>query len=158
MPTPLLIGSTPTNLSLPAGARGAVVEHDMFDICDRVKASHPRVRINLLETDDKHCYAVMEHGEDGVERLIFKVAELDQRVLDRLDFIMSVPRAERVAAIEKEIAADMAARAEDDKEQLYDKLGGFFYDGLHRHGFTGVPNPRSVTPLGATARRHGRRI
>ncbi len=162
MPTPpslILPGSSvPSNLSVPPGARVAAVESDVLDICARIAEIDPDCRIVVMHAGAKAKFALVQRAADNQEYLVLRADELDQRIVEQLQYIMRWPVKERLARIQKEIDAELAARERDESEALYDQLGGFFYDGLHRYGFTGTPNPRSVTPLGKTARRHGRKI
>lgn len=162
---PLVIAGVPTNIRLPAGSRGTHVDSDMFDISQRLAAIDPALRIDLLEhVDGRAVWAVNEEALDGSIQLIMRVGpgcaidELDGRVVARINWIRRIPAGERARVLERELQAEAAYRAVQERERLYDSIGGTFYDGLHRFGFIQTPKPESVRPLNKTARRAGRRI
>jgi hypothetical protein len=155
MATDLMLpaGLAPSNLHLRSSVTARLVENDVFDIAKRASAIDPRLHIWELSEDDEHAYVVMEHGEDGVERLIFRVSELDARVLERLRYIMAVPLSERFAALEKDELRHAEQRKQDELDELYENLGGQMRHDLARCGFTG-PLPMSAPLRNPTAMRH----
>jgi hypothetical protein len=163
MATDLLLpsGLAPSNLHLRPTVKASFVTSDLYDICQRVKEISPRIHVFEL-TDDAtgdRGWSIMEHCDDGVERLIFRVGPghpidaLDGRVLERLRYILSVPLSERFAALEADEIKTEAQRQDDELEELYEKFGGEMRHELARCGFTG-PLPASYRPMNATARRH----
>ena len=134
----------PTNLVLGDTMKATYVDGDMFNICERIKEISPDLYIVLLEKDDKFAYAVMEHCVDGVERLVFKVKELDARVCDKLRYLLAMPLAERVAEIEKQEYRLEADRREQEQEELYERFGRPMWTELERTGFIrrGVSYPK----------------
>lgn len=154
MPSDLLLpaGLAPSNLRLRASVKAMYVTHDMFDIAKQMREIDRRLYAVQLAEDDEANYAIMEHCDDGVERLVFRVDALDGRVLERLRYLMAVPLHERLAAIEAEERAFEAARREAEREDLYERVGGPMRHELARCGFTG-PMPESYRLMNATARR-----
>jgi hypothetical protein len=73
MPTTLYLPDrvAPTNLHLKQGTNVRMVSNDLYDIAERVKALSPRIYIIEEEDCGKVRWIVMEHCEDGVDRLIF---------------------------------------------------------------------------------------
>lgn len=144
-------------MRLPVGGHGAQVDSDLYGICERLREYDPNVRVTLLTQDALFAWSVGEVGPDGVLREILRTKELDGRIIDRLNYIRSVPVEERVKAIEADYDRERAAREEHESEDLYDKIGGGIYDNLFRCGFSHQPKPMSVRPLNRAARRAGRR-
>lgn len=113
-----------------------MVESDMYDICNRVKEIDPSLFIVLLQSQEKgYVYAIMEKCEDGVERLVYKVKELDERVLERLRYLMKYPLTERMAELEKEEYKMKRDAKEDEIEELYERMGAPMQHQLVRDGF-----------------------
>jgi hypothetical protein len=157
MPTTLELPGrlAPSNLHLPQDAQHMAVEADLYNICERVKEISDRLHIILLTHDDKHSFAIMEHCDDGVERLVFKVADLDARVLKRLRELMAQPLAERVAAIERDQRRFVEQEQEREFEELYERLGGPMWSELERCGF--IQRPVSYPKAGVATRGKKRR-
>lgn len=127
--------ASPNNLSLPEGTQAIMVESDMYSICDRVKEISSDLFIVLLQDDNKYSYAIMEKCKDGVERLVYKVKELDGRVLDRLRYLMKVPLTERMETLEKEEHRMEKDRKEQEVEELYERMGEPMRWQLQHDGF-----------------------
>lgn len=141
-------GVRPSNLHLPPGARALAVDSDLYDICGRVAEIDKSLHIVLLEGDDKHCFAIMEHCPD-MERLVFKVKELDARVLQKLQKIMAMPLQERLALLEKEEHRLAEQEQERELDDLYERVGRPMWTQLEHDGFIqrGVSYPkRGVKP------------
>ncbi len=163
--SPIVIAGVPSNIRLPPGSRGTHVDSDMHDISSRLREIDPALFVALLESEDgRAVWAVCETARDGVESLIFRVGPgcaidaLDQRVITRIEWIRRVPASTRAAQLQAELDRENVAREADKAERLYDRIGGNLYNNLFKCGFVKTPNPRSVTPLGATAKRHGRTL
>lgn len=159
----VIAGSTPTNFRLPRGSRADYVTGDVYDICARLKAIDPRLSvIQLSHVDGRKVYAISDQGPDGVERLVFRVGpdceidELDARVIEKIEWIRRVDVKDRVTILEKELAREKAAREDDEREDLYEKIGGKWYDAAYKSGMVDSAKPMSVRPLNATAKRAGR--
>ena len=91
----------PSNLRLAPGVQAELVDSDMYSICDRVREIDPRLYIVALSDEDKHSYVVMEQTPHG-DMLVTKVRELDQRIVDKLGYILSKPMSQRVRELELE--------------------------------------------------------
>lgn len=162
---PLIVAGVPTNITLPVGSRGTHVDSDLHDIAARIAEIDSALRLVLLEhVDGRAVWAVTEVDRRGVESLVFRIGPgceidaLDGRVIDKLQWIRRIPASERAAKIERELAAEAAAREEHSREKLYEDMGGSFYNNLFKCGFVTTPKPESLRPLNKTARRAGRRI
>lgn len=112
-----------------------LVDSDLFNICERVKEVHPSLSIIELEDQTAHSFAIMESCEDGIERLIFKVAELDGRVIERLQQIMHKPLSERMDELERDEHRLKEEAEEEAFEELYEGLGKQMPLELERSGF-----------------------
>lgn len=132
----------PSNLHLRPTVKTRFVENDVFDICNRIKAIDPNLYVIELIEGDKAKFAIMERCADGVERLIYRVDELDGRVVERLRYLAAVPLQERLAALEKDEHEFEAERKDNELEELYENLGRDMWQQLEHDGFSG---PRGVS-------------
>lgn len=127
--------TAPSNLQLRDTVRTRFVDGDLFDIAKRLRELSDQLYIVEMSEQDDCAYAVMEHCADGVERLVFKVRELDARVIDRVREIMHVPFEHRFAAAEAAEEAHNAARKDAELEELYDRVGRPMLTQLEHDGF-----------------------
>ncbi len=127
----------PLNLSLPPSAKVTSVDGDLYNICERIREIDPSLRVVLLEHDptDTWSYAIMEDCADGECRLVFKVKELDARVVTKLQRMMKIPFAQRYAEAEAECFKFEAEEHERSLEELYEKIGGPMLRELEQCGF-----------------------
>lgn len=134
-------GACPTNLSLPPGTTAMYVDADMYDICERVREISPSLLVVLLEhtPTETMSYSIMEQCYDGWARQIFKVKELDARVLDRLRELMSVPFEERYRRLEAENHRFEQAQHEEAMDKLYEDMGRPMWTELEKCGFIQRP-------------------
>lgn len=128
-------GLAPSNLHLRPGVNARYVENDIFDIAKRVRAVDESLHIIELEEDGRVVYAIMEHGRDGIERLVFRVSELDGRVVERLRYLMAMPLHERLDKLEEEELRANASKHEDDMDELYERVGRPMWTELEKCGF-----------------------
>lgn len=149
----ITVAGRPSNLVLPEGTAVTEVESDLYNICDRVKGISPRLSIILADSGEKYAFIVMEHCADGVERLVFKVRELDGRVVKRLEQLMAMPLAARYEELEKQAYRLEQEEHENQMEELYERLGRPMWTQLEHDGFiqrgvsypkTGVAKPGKV--------------
>lgn len=66
---------------------GSMVEQDLYGIVERIRAYDPSLRVKYLASYgvvSDAPYAVFELCPDGIERKVFDVWELDERVMERL--------------------------------------------------------------------------
>lgn len=164
MASGLIVDSRPTNLRLLNEYRHAFLDGDLLDICGRLReysASHGQ-RISVVQIDPTH-FAICETDARGVENLVFRVGPgcdidaLDGRVIDKLNYIRTVPVGERLRRLEAEFEREKLAREEEQTEKMWANLGAPMYASLARCGFIDVPRRESMRPLNNTARRAGRR-
>lgn len=133
-------GYRPTNLHLSEDVGYAMVDSDMFDICNRIKEIDPRLYIVNLAKGDKFVYAIME-GQclDGQDHLIFKVKQLDARVLNKLRELMGIPFQARYAKLKAEEYKFDADEHERELDELYETLGRPMWTELEKSGFIQRP-------------------
>jgi len=131
----LTIAGRPTNLHLPDATQTTLVDSDLYHICDRIAEIDPRLFIVHLAHGEKDAFAIMERCEDGVDRLVFKVAELDARVVDRLREIQAIPFEKRFEELEKREMETNRKRNEEAMDELYERLGGPMYTQLAKDNF-----------------------
>lgn len=153
MATDLILprGAFPSNLHLSAKVKYAEVESDMFDICDRIAEVSPYLYIIDLEDDDAHSYAIMEDGLDGTQYLVFKVRELDARILPDLRRLAALSLQERIEAADKENYEWELSEKERKWEEFYEESGRGFYRDLEQAGF--LERPTSYPKRGVKPRR-----
>lgn len=66
---------------------GYYVQQDVLNIVERIRDYDPNLRVKYLDrgaTIDQAPYALTEICKDGIERLVFFIWDLDERVLERL--------------------------------------------------------------------------
>ena len=133
-------GVRPSNLHLPAGATATFIDGDLYDICARMRELDPNLYAVLLEHGGTgYSYAIMERCADGVERLIFKVRELDNRVIDKLREIMAIPLEHRYRELEKREYKLEEERRERELDELYERMGAPMWGLMERTGFSQRP-------------------
>jgi 3-methyladenine DNA glycosylase AlkC len=138
-------GTVPTNLRLLDGTKVRYVDSDLYDIASRLKQVHPSIYVLEVEPHEKDVHwVIMENCEDGVQRLIFKVAELDGRVLKKLNQIMAMPLAHRLKKLEEDEYKMEADRKDAQLEDLYERVGRPMWTQLEHDGFIqrGVSYPK----------------
>lgn len=136
--------SAVSNLHLARGVTATTfVSGDVFDICKRVAEVDPSLYIIQLEHDDRCAYAVMEDCSDGNQRLVSKHQELDQRIIDKMLYLKSVPFEHRFAEIEKQIEKEEAERAKYESDKLYETMGAPMLREFERCNFITPKNSKS---------------
>lgn len=128
-------GTLPTSIRLRPEIRTSVVESDLYDIGRRIQEMHPTVYVLQMDDGNTASWAVMENCDDGVQRLVFKTNVLDQRVLEKLAWIMHVPFEKRLEAAEKEVTDHDAKKKDDELEKLYEEMGRPMLTQLEHDGF-----------------------
>jgi hypothetical protein len=126
----------PSNLNLRPSVKVRYIEHDLYDICRRIQELSPNLFVIELEEGDTAAFAIMEHCRDGVERLVYKVAELDGRVVERLRYLMNVTLLERMEIAAREEHQFEEDRKEEELERLYETLGGPMHTQMVHDGFS----------------------
>lgn len=112
-----------------------MVESDVFDICNQVKAIDPNLKVIWFDREDDP-YVVMETSADGVERMVCKADALDGRLITKLQYLLHVPFEKRFEEIEKANTAFEAAKAEEQMEELYERVGRPMWTQLEHDGFS----------------------
>jgi hypothetical protein len=138
-------GTAPSNLVLPNDTRTRMVGSDMFDICSRIAEVSPNLYVVVHEKPSGELmhYSVMEKCADGVQRLALNVGPgksidaLDQRVVDRLQYLLRVPLNQRLAEHEKLEEKHKAEQKQTELDTLYEKMGRRMHWQLERDGFIG---------------------
>ena len=96
-------------------AEGVLVEEDTLDVIRRIMEYDENLRVKYLRPDSSDItdapYAIFEVCPDGIERLVFTVWELDQRVLERL-YLADTQKHDIIARIE---GANQRARADQQR-------------------------------------------
>ncbi len=152
MATDLLLpdGMAPSNLHLRPSVKARYVDGDMFSICGRLAEISTRLFILELTEQGERAWAIMEHADDGVERLVLGgIRELDARILEKVQRMQAIPFEHRVAAAEAENAKFEADHHENILETAYERMGGEFRRQLEHDGFIthrGVSYPKYRGP------------
>lgn len=141
-------GIKPSNLSLPPGTKIEYIHNDVFGVCEQLREIDPSLYIVLLTGDDKYAWAIMENCHDGLQRLVFKTAELDARVLDRIRKMMALPLKERIARIDAEHKKREEERKEARKDEAVETIALPMYQQLEKDGF--LQRPKSYPKTGVT--------
>jgi hypothetical protein len=149
-------GMVPTNLHLRDSVKTRYVDSDLYGICERMKHISPSLYAVELEEGRDHAYAIMERCIDGIDRLVFKVRELDARVLNKLEYLMAKPLQERLEIIERDEHKYEEDRKEAELEQLYETMGAPMLRDLDRLGFLKAPRGTSYAKKGVYANRRTR--
>lgn len=116
----MLVSEIPSNLriDMSGNRRGImVVDSDLYKIADRIKEIDPRLMI-VYHDGHPEPFTIMEQCEDGVTRFVARYAELDQRILEDLRYMLHVPFEKRLAIVEREIDEKNAALEAIDEETL----------------------------------------
>jgi len=141
-------GIKPSNLHLPPGTKIEYIHSDVFNICKYLKEIDDSLYVVLLTGDEKFAWAIMEDCKDGLQRLVFKVADLDARVLDRLRKIMALPLKERIARIDAEHKKLEEVQKEYKKDEAVENIALPMYTELEKTGF--LQRPVSYPKRGVT--------
>lgn len=153
MPGPLVQGR-PTNLHLPEGAHEVPVEGDVYKICERIKEVHPSLHVSLFrDRDGNQAWFIFERNETG-DHGLFKVHELDGRVLDRCRRAMDVDVARRAAFLQAEAERYQQEQHDNEVEAMYEDLGQAFWYQLEHDGFIET-RPKSYPKRGVSGPRRG---
>jgi hypothetical protein len=138
----LIIDGRPVNLYAD---NVTVVDSDVYKICDRIREVSPDLYI-VYNHDDAtgKPFAIMEKCIDGVDRLVFKTPELDGRVIEKLQYLRSVPFEKRFAEAEKKVEKDKKDFDDEQLEKLYDEMGipmryQLWHDGFIDHRNVSYP-------------------
>ena len=127
--------ATPSNLQFHDGVTVRTIDSDLFDISSRIEEISDRLFIVVADDGSSHQFIIMENCDDGVARRIFKCDELDNRLLEKLRYIMGVPFEERYAIAVKEMEKYEAEKEQEAADELYERMGGPMYNELERCGF-----------------------
>lgn len=129
-------GMAPSNLHLRESVKVTFVESDVYDICHRLAAVSPRLHLWQLEEEgvDYPAWVVTEfvHGQ---EYLVKKYLELDARMVEDVQRMLSIPLEHRVAAAQAEVEASEAAEKQAAIDEMYENVGAKFWNRLERDGF-----------------------
>ena len=95
----------------PHNLRGSpnikLVEHDVYNICNRVKELDPNLYIVLHQGHDRP-WVVMEHCRDNVDRFVSRYKELTPQIIDDLHYMLAVPFEKRLEEAERRVEAHNA--------------------------------------------------
>lgn len=134
----------PSNLHLPSDTMVREIDSDVYNICGQIRSISPRLFVVLLTGQDEYSFAIMEHCIDNVDRLVFRVKELDQRVLRKLYQLMELSLADRMDQLEKDEWKLEQEQKEADLEEMYERVGRPMWTQLEHDGFIqrGVSYPK----------------
>lgn len=138
--------SRPSNLHLPPGVKLETIESDVFGICDQIREISDRLFIVVMHQGSQHACAIMERCDDNVDRLIFRVKQLDGRVVKRLRRMMGMSFEDRYKEAEREEFRMKEQEEEAAFEELYERMGAPMWSQLDRDGF--IQRPVSYPKVG----------
>lgn len=127
--------AAPTNLHLAGNVSKKIVDSDLYDISGRIAEISPRLHIWELDDGTSHAFAINELCEDGVSRLVFRVKELDARVVQKLQYLFSKPLSERYAELERQEHKMQEEIEEETWERIWERLGEPMHYQLEKDGF-----------------------
>jgi hypothetical protein len=133
----LALPTRPANLR---GRFGDLVESDVFHICERLHELDKSLNVHVIDPpiafgEKVYRFAVTEQCADGVERLVFRVEELDARIIEHVRYLLRVPFEHRFNEAEK-LADKLTAEAkEHELDKLYDTMGAPMLRQLEHDGF-----------------------
>jgi len=119
----VIVTEMPSNLRLDmSGNRQKVmmVDSDLYRITERIAEIDPNLYV-VFHEDHPKPFTIMENCHDGVSRFVARYEELDQRILEDLRFMCSVPFDERMKAAQKQIDKSNAD-LEKPNEEIMDWL------------------------------------
>lgn len=132
----LTIAATPRNLRYVRGH----VEGDVFRICERLEEIDKSLFVDPIDPpvtvgDKTYHYAIVEECGDGVCRLVFRVQELDARIIEHVQYLMHVPFERRLDEAEKRADQMETDAREAEKDKLVETMGLPMLAQLHHDGF-----------------------
>lgn len=114
----MLVTAVPDNMRLDvSGEKPALIESDLWNIAERIKEIDPNLVV-VFHEGHSEPFTVMEQCRDGVTRFVARYKELDQRILEDLRFMQSIPFSERIQAVERKIDAANDALERPDEEVM----------------------------------------
>lgn len=136
MATTLMLpsGLAPSNLHLRESVKATYVESDVFDICHRLAAVSPNLHLWQLDEEGARAWVVTENVY-GVEHKVKQYAELDARMIEDVQRMLSIPLEHRAAAAQAEIDNHEAQVKQDAIDELYERIGHKTWHRLEHDGF-----------------------
>ena len=141
----LILPTGPSNLFFDEGVQTLSVDSDMYNICERIREVSDRLKIIFQKQGDLWQYVIMEHCEDGIERLVMKVGpqheikELDGRVIQKLQRMQRLDFKTRIRQWELKVERERKAREAEEEERRYDEIGAPMLHLLYKTGFADSP-------------------
>lgn len=139
MATTILLpdGMRPLNLHLAPSTKTRYVENDVFHVADRLHDISPTLHIVQVEGHKGKDvqWLVTEECVDGAVRPVAYFDACDNRMVEKVLYVMSVPFSERLRLIEKENDKWEADEKERASEELYERLGRDMWSQLDHDGF-----------------------
>ncbi len=132
----ILPGVTPANLVMGGRYETFSVTSDVYNICERLAELNPRLWIHGLRDTktDEVAFCIMERTPEG-DKLVFKVKELDARVVEEVRYLLHIPFEVRFKAAEALLAKKEEEYKEDELNKLYEDMGEQFRYQLWHDGF-----------------------
>lgn len=122
-------------------ASGDYVESDVFGIAKRIQDYDPNLRLKYLPPEQASLtdapYALFELCRDGVERLVFTIWELDNRVLERL-YAADNAKHDVLLQLDKHnnsLRSDLNRRYEDKRLAHKDLTSSILKSPKHKYSF-----------------------
>lgn len=138
-------GLAPNNLHLRDSVKATFVESDVYDICHRLAAVSPNLHLWQLDEEGVRAWCVTENVR-GAEHKVKQYAELDARMIEDVQRMLSIPLEHRAAAAQAEVDKHEADTKQAAIDELYEKVGHKFHRQLERDGFIthrGTSYPKS---------------
>lgn len=151
-------GMRPSNLHLAPTTKQRFIENDVFHVADRLRDIDPSLNIVQLEGHKGKDvqWLVTEECRDGVVRPVGHFDACDNRMVQKVMFVMSVPFSERLRLLEAENEKFEAETRERESDELYERLGAPMLRQLDRDGFVAGGRGTSYAKRGVSQPgRHG---
>lgn len=146
------------------GRFGTYVTSDVYHIAERLwelgRAVNTKLYVSHLDPPvtqfgRTYHFCISEIGEDGVERFVKRVQELDARCVTDCERMLHIPFEKRFVEAEKLEEKWAEEEKERQLDELYERMGGNMRIQLERCNFIDPWGPK-YAPMNRTARRHRR--
>lgn len=127
-------GLAPSNLHLRESVKATYVESDVYDICHRLAAVSPNLHLWQLDEEGERAWVVTEDVH-GHEHKVKMYRELDARMIEDVQRMLSIPLEHRAAAAQAEIDKHAADTKQDAIDEMYERVGQKFWNRLESDGF-----------------------
>lgn len=112
----------------------------------------------VLHENAEKPFVIMQTEDDGSASILWRTDHLGEDTYTALRRMRFIPLSKRLDEIERQEAKDAETAREEEKADLYERIGGPMYHMLHRYGFAHGgkhTNAPLRNPTARRARAHG---